>query len=147
MAMFSNKDEKKVLEEISSSTTTISKGTVLEGSVETFGNLRIEGKIIGNIKSKSKVVLSESAVVEGNVYAQNAEIAGEIKGILEVTDTLILKPSAIIQGDITTGKLIVESGATFNGNCKMGSLNNHNKIDLGERPENTAKKPVAEKAA
>lgn len=144
--MFSNKEDKKVLEEISSSTTTISKGTILEGSVETFGNLRVEGKIVGNTKSKSKVVLSESAVVDGNVYAQNAEIAGEIKGILEVTDVLILKPSAVIHGDIITGKLVVESGASFNGNCKMGSMTNKN-IDLGERPENTDKKSVAEKAA
>lgn len=144
--MFNNKEDKKVLEEISSSTTTISKGTVLQGSVETFGNLRIEGKIIGNIKSKSKVVLSDSAVVDGNLVSQNAEIAGEIKGIVEVTEVLILKPSAIIHGDIITGKLVVEAGATFNGNCKMGSQITNKKIELGESAENT-KKSVAEKAA
>jgi cytoskeletal protein CcmA (bactofilin family) len=144
--MFNNKEDKKVLEEISSSTTTISKGTVLQGSVETFGNLRVEGKIVGNIKSKSKVVLSESAVLEGNLVSQNAEIAGEIKGIVEVSDVLVLKPTAIIHGDIITGKLVVESGATFNGNCKMGSQNANKKIEIGEPAENT-KKTVTEKAA
>lgn len=143
--MFNQKEGKKVLEEISSGTTTISKGTVLEGSVETFGNLRIEGKVVGNIKSKSKMVLSESAVVEGNVLAQNAEIAGEIKGIVEVTDVLVLKPTAQIHGDIITGKLVVESGAAFNGNCKMGTpTNNVRKLEISEQ-EKVEKK--TEKAA
>jgi cytoskeletal protein CcmA (bactofilin family) len=145
--MFNNKEDKKVLEEISSSTTTISKGTVLQGSVETFGNLRVEGKIVGNIKSKSKVVLSESAVLDGNLVSQNAEIAGEIKGIVEVSDILVLKPTAIVHGDIITGKLVVESGATFNGNCKMGSQVTNKKIEIGEPAAEITKKAIAEKAA
>ena len=52
--------------------------------------------------------------------AQNAEVAGEVKGTVEISDLLLLKPSAVIHGDIITNKLIVESGATFNGGCKMG---------------------------
>jgi cytoskeletal protein CcmA (bactofilin family) len=56
------------------------KGTTVEGNIETFGNVRIEGKIIGNIKSKSKIALGDSSFVEGNITSQNAEIAGEVKG-------------------------------------------------------------------
>lgn len=115
-----NKEEKKVSEELTNSSNIIGKGTILEGSVETFGNIRIEGKVVGNIKSKSKIALGQSSVVEGNILAQNAEIAGEVKGVIEVTELLILKPSAKIEGDIITNKLIVESGASINGNCKMG---------------------------
>lgn len=118
--MFTNKEEKKVAEEISNSSNNIGKGTVLHGNIETFGNIRIEGKVLGNITSKSKVVLGQSSHVDGNILAQNAEIEGEVKGLLEVTDLLVLKPSAVIHGDITTNKLLVESGATFNGGCKMG---------------------------
>ncbi len=33
---------------------------------------------------------------------------------------LILRPTAVINGDILANKLIVESGASFNGGCKMG---------------------------
>lgn len=131
--MFTNKEEKKVAEEISNSSNNIGKGTVLEGNVETFGNIRIEGKVIGNIKSKSKVVLGQSSHVDGNILAQNAEIEGEVKGTLEVSELLVLKPSAIIHGDIKTNKLVVESGAQFNGGCKMGVT--INEIKIGEKAE------------
>lgn len=118
--MFTSKEDHKVAEQISNSSNIIGKGTNLEGDIETFGNIRIEGKVVGNIKTKSKVVLGQSSRVEGNVLAQNAEVEGELKGNIEITDVLILKPTAVIHGDVISNKLIVESGATFNGGCRMG---------------------------
>ena len=115
-----NKEEKKVADEISNSSNIIGKGTVMDGSLETYGNIRVEGKVIGNVKTKSKVALGQSSRVEGNILAQNAEVAGEVHGTVEVTDLLLLKPTAVVHGDIITNKLIVESGAAFNGSCKMG---------------------------
>ncbi|MEP2669984.1 MAG: polymer-forming cytoskeletal protein [Cyclobacteriaceae bacterium] len=119
--MFTSKEQKKVAEEISNSTNTIGKGTVLEGNIETYGNIRIEGKVIGNIKSKSKIALGNSSQVEGNIIAQNADLEGEVKGKIEISEMLILKATAVVHGDIVTGKLVVEPGAVFNGTCKMGA--------------------------
>jgi len=119
--MFNSKEDHKVAEEISNSSNIIGKGTKLQGDIETFGNIRIEGKIVGNVTTKSKIALGQSSEVEGNILAQNAEVAGEVKGKIEVTDVLILKPTAVIDGDIVTSKLIVETGASFNGGCKMSS--------------------------
>ena len=119
--MFTTKEEKRVAEEISNSSNTIGKGTFLEGNVETYGNIRIEGKVTGNVKSKSKVALGPSSFVQGNVIAQNADLEGEVKGRIEVAELLVLKATAVIHGDIVTGKLVVEPGALFNGSCKMGA--------------------------
>ncbi|MFZ6009664.1 MAG: bactofilin family protein [Bacteroidota bacterium] len=119
--MFTSKEEKRVAEEISNSSNTIGKGTYLEGNVETYGNIRIEGKVTGNVKSKSKVALGPSSHVQGNIIAQNADIEGEVKGKIEISELLVLKSTAVINGDIVTGKLIVETGAVFNGSCKMGA--------------------------
>ena len=65
--MLTTKEQKRVAEEISNSSNVIGKGTVLEGNIETFGNIRIEGKVIGNIKSKSKIALGNSSHVEEHV--------------------------------------------------------------------------------
>ncbi|MEO5601916.1 MAG: polymer-forming cytoskeletal protein [Cyclobacteriaceae bacterium] len=119
--MFTTKEEKRVADEISNSSNTIGKGTFLEGNVETYGNIRIEGKVTGNVKSKSKVALGPSSLVQGNVIAQNADLEGEVKGKIEVAELLVLKATAVIHGDIVTGKLVVEPGAVFNGTCKMGA--------------------------
>ena len=118
--MFNKKEEKKVADDVTNSSNIIGKGTILEGSIETYGNIRIEGKVEGNVKTKSKIALGQSSRVAGNILSQNAEVAGEVKGKVEVSDLLLLKASAVIHGDIITNKLIVESGATFNGSCKMG---------------------------
>lgn len=119
--MLTSKEQKRVAEEISNSSNTIGKGTVLEGNIETYGNIRIEGKVIGNVKSKSKVALGNSSNIQGNIIAQNADIEGEVKGKIEISELLVLKATAIINGDIITGKLVVEPGAVFNGGCKMGA--------------------------
>ena len=133
--MFTSKEEKRVAEEISNSSNTIGKGTFLEGNVETYGNIRIEGKVNGNVKSKSKVALGPSSFVQGNVIAQNADLEGEVKGRIEVAELLVLKATAVIHGDIVTGKLVVEPGAVFNGTCKMGAA--VKEIKIGENGAQT----------
>ncbi len=125
-----NKDDKKVTEELTNSSNTIGKGTTVEGNIETYGNLRIDGKVIGNIITKSKLVLGQTSHVDGNILAQNAEVFGEVKGKIEVSDLLTLKSSSVIHGDILTSKLVVETGAKFNGGCKMGNV--VKEIKLGE---------------
>lgn len=120
--MLTSKEQKRAAEEISNSSNVIGKGTVLEGNIETYGNIRIEGRINGNIKSKSKVALGNGSHVEGNITAQNADIEGEVKGKVDITELLVLKSTAVIHGDIITSKLVVEPGAMFNGSCKMGMV-------------------------
>jgi cytoskeletal protein CcmA (bactofilin family) len=117
--MFSKKDQRITEEELSNLNNIIGKGTTLVGNIESLGNIRIEGRLIGGVKSKTKIALAQSSYVEGNILTQKAEIAGEVRGKIEITELLILKPSAVIRGDIIANKIIVESGAVFNGNCKM----------------------------
>ena len=128
--MFKSGTSKKELEQLGNTSTIIAKSAVLEGNLEIVGNLRLEGKLIGNISCKAKIAMGESSFVQGNITTQNAEIAGKIKGQLEVIDLLILKPSAIIEGDIVAGKIMIEAGAIFNGSCKMGAT--INEINIGE---------------
>lgn len=137
--------KKKELEQISNSSTIVGKGSVMVGNIETFGNLRIEGKVVGNIKTKSKVAVGDSAFVEGSILAQNAEIAGEVKGVIEISEVLVLKSSALIHGDIVTNKLIIEAGATFNGLCKMGAV--IKEINIGEDEQAAGPKAAKERTA
>lgn len=122
-------------EELSNARNIIGKGTTLKGDLETFGNIRIEGKIVGNIKTKSKLIIGHSSHVEGNIIAQNADIEGHVIGNIDVSEVLTLKATALINGDITTNKLIVESGATFNGASKMGAQ--IKEIMIGEDEDST----------
>lgn len=124
-----NKSEQNLPDQNSSSTI-IGKGSLFEGNVETAGNLRVEGKLKGTIKTKAKIALGESSLVDGDIIARNAEIEGEVKGKVRVSEVLILGPRSVVHGDIITDKLIVKDGATFNGGCTMGKASKE--ILLGE---------------
>ena len=129
MAMFgnnnnNNKDmakDNKPAESNNNSETRIGKGATLYGDIETAGNIRLDGKVVGNIRSKSRVVLGESAQLKGNLVAQNAEVFGEIDGRVEIVDILTLKTSSNVKGDVVCNKFVTESGANFNGKCQMGN--------------------------
>jgi len=94
------------------------------------------------LRTKAKVACGESSVVEGNIYAQNAEIAGTVTGHVEASELLIVKASAKIKGDIMAAKLIIESGANFNGSCKMiGEIKQNSSAQLNGNFESASKQP------
>jgi cytoskeletal protein CcmA (bactofilin family) len=105
----------------SSSITTISEGAIVDGQIKIEGDIRIDGLIKGSVTSKGKVLMSKSGKVDGDIICQNAEISGHVSGKLKVADVLMLKGNALVDGDINTGKLVIESGVKFNGNCSMGA--------------------------
>ena len=106
----------------------ISEGTSIEGEINSDCDIRIDGTLKGVIRSKAKVVIGATGRVEGNIYCQSADILGNLSGTIDVEDILFLKNTAFIKGDIITGKLIVESGAVFEGNCKMKNAEEATKI-------------------
>jgi cytoskeletal protein CcmA (bactofilin family) len=100
----------------------IGAGTVIDGEIKSNGDIRIDGIIRGSVTSKAKVVVGSTGTVEGDVFCQNADISGVVKGKTTVAEMLFLKSAARINGDIQTGKLVVEVGASFTGNCSMGPV-------------------------
>lgn len=120
----------------------IGAGTMIEGEIKSNGDIRIDGTIRGSVTSKAKVVVGATGVVEGDIFCQNADISGSVKGKSTVSEMLFLKSQARINGDILTGKLVVEVGASFTGNCSMGPVIKD--IKHGDR---TGEKQLAEKTA
>ncbi len=98
----------------------IAEGTLFEGTMQAESDVRVSGRIVGKLKVKGRAVIAPEGVIEGEVVATNATIAGTVKGDLIVTERLMLATSARVEGSIKTGRLIVEEGAIFNGECQMG---------------------------
>lgn len=120
--MFSGKENRKQHEEVTNASNFLGKGTIIKGQIQSIGNIRVEGKVIGDIKTKAKLAMGDASFLEGNIQAQNADIAGVVKGKIEVVELLTLKSTAQVEGEIVASKLAVEPGATFNGTSKMGSF-------------------------
>lgn len=124
--MFGNKktpgaDTSVGLSSNSSAINTLVEGTNIEGQITASSDLRIDGYITGNIRCEGKLIIGPTGKIDGTVYCQNAVIEGNFKGELTVNDILDVRESASVQGEIKTAKLLVQNGASFNGNCDMGT--------------------------
>jgi len=121
--MFANSkntdDVKSTTAQSSGGLNALVKGTSIEGTIKCESDIRIDGTIKGDLICKAKVIIGPTGFVEGEITCQNAVVEGTIKGILTVTDLLNIRETAEIDGTISTGKLIVQSGAKFNVACKM----------------------------
>ena len=120
--LMSRKNMSKNVEIEGSTRNHVAGGTKITGDIETNGDFRIDGELIGTITSTGKVVIGETGKVEGEINCQNSNISGSLKGKISVKELLSLQASATINGDIETGKLSIEPGANFTGNCSMGAV-------------------------
>lgn len=97
----------------------IAAGSSFLGDIITSGDCRIDGHVKGNIKSKAKVIIGEVGSIEGDITCQSIEIEGKVNANLNVGELLSLKSTAVLVGNIIAGKISIEPGANFTGNCKM----------------------------
>ena len=97
----------------------IGKGTVIKGDVESSGDIRVDGQLIGSLKSNGKIVVGQTGVVEGDIVCKQADISGVVKGILNCEELTTLKSTSKVEIDMNTKQLCIEVGAIFTGKCQM----------------------------
>ena len=114
----------KILEKNSyDSINSIGKGSVLDGSINSPGDIRVDGVVKGALVAGGRLVLGQSGKIEGDVQCGSAVISGELKANISSKELLILKETAKLYGDIKTEKISIEPGAMFSGRCEMGLPN------------------------
>jgi len=100
--------------------------------------LTFDGKIDGEIQTDGVLNLGDSAVVNGNINAQNVVVRGKINGNIVAKEKIDIKTKAELFGDIRASKLSVEEGVTFVGKTEV----NPNKISpTAARPGEAPKAP------
>jgi cytoskeletal protein CcmA (bactofilin family) len=110
-------------EQETSSINIIGLGTIITGDIVSNGDIRIDGGLTGNLKTKGKIVIGETGRVKGEIKCKNSDVAGEIEGKTYVAELLTLKSTSRIFGDIHAAKLAIEPGCKFTGFCNMSGSN------------------------
>ena len=129
--MFNSKTKSSASETPTGSTTIIWSGTTITGDIDSTGDIRIDGTLIGNISGKAKILLGADGVIEGSIKGRQADVMGKITGQVDIKEILQLRGKCIVDGDIYAGKLEVEPTATFNGRCHMGANVVELNVELG----------------
>ena len=128
-------------EEVSDSTTYVTKGARINGNLFTDGSLDILGTIEGDVNCYGKLIISgviNGKVSAGEIYANAAKINGEVVsagsvkiGVGSVIVGDVEAQSAVIAGAINgdldvKGPVIVDSTAIIMGNIKSRSVQINN---------------------
>ena len=91
-----------------------------KGEMNVKGTLRVDGNIEGFLNADC-VILSESALVKGDIAAQKIIIGGKVEGNLRARELVEIQSKGKVLGEIFTAKLSVTEGAEFNGKIQMKS--------------------------
>ena len=94
----------------------ISADIVLHGALETTGDIHLDGRVEGNVRSAGLVV-GDEAVIQGEVVADDVTVRGCIRGRLRARKVLLCA-GARVEGDVLYGTFVAEAGARFEGTCR-----------------------------
>lgn len=100
----------------------IAEGSQIDGNFRFDDGLRIDGALVGNISGNpdlaSILVISETAMVTGEIQADHIIINGTVKGPVHARVMLELQPKAHIQGDVHYTALEMHQGAIIAGQLR-----------------------------
>ena len=104
--------------------TIIAGNCVLDSNLKADGNIKIFGKIDGDVTVNGNVLIGETGVVLGKVTAHNLILEGTIEGNVMCENSLKLSSSAKLNGDAHVKNFSSEEGCLFAGKCIMEEMEN-----------------------
>ncbi len=99
--------------------TIIGKDTVITGTLEVKGALRVDGSVKGKVICSDCVTIGATGKVDAEIEADSAIVAGHMIGNVTTTDKIELQTNCEMEGDLRTKSLLIEEGAVFCGACNM----------------------------
>lgn len=120
--------------------------SILKGEIIATHDIRFDGDFDGKISSKGRIIIGEAAKINGEVICSNLDVWGSFEGSLYVKDTLALKSGCSVKGSLRAAKLVVELGSVLDGDSKMITEEDFNKICSENEFLRPAEKPVEKKA-
>ncbi len=99
--------------------TVVGASVKLKGNLKSEGNIKVAGKLNGEIKTKENVFIEKEATIDGKIVAKNVTISGTVNGNVDTTEKLEITESGKVFGDISTHILNIKSGGIFTGKSAM----------------------------
>jgi cytoskeletal protein CcmA (bactofilin family) len=124
----------------------VGNGTMLTGEATFKGMLRVDGHLSGRVSSQDgTLIVSSNGQVDANVEVAVAQIYGTVNGDVIASKRIEMGRVARVTGNIQTPALVIESGAIFEGSCRMTHLKeaqDKRRDDEGQRASYTSSAPL-----
>jgi len=100
-------------------TTIIDANTVVDGTLSTSHDIRVEGRVTGTLLCNGVVHIAEGAEVDATVEAAGIVVSGTLSGEIACHGRLEIRSTGTVRGRVETGRLIVVEGAVYEGQLRM----------------------------
>jgi cytoskeletal protein CcmA (bactofilin family) len=107
------------MENNSTTQSVIAADVEITGTVKSSGNVRIDGKLDGELNCEGDATIGKEAKIKGNLSVSSVTIEGTVNGNIAARDRIEMKSSARVTGDIRSKRLSVEDGVTFIGKSEV----------------------------
>jgi len=98
----------------------IGRSVSIRGDVQGDEDLYIEGKVDGRISLASHhLIIGPNGQIRGEVGARQVTVVGSVEGNITATERVEVCDSGVVDGDITSPRLLIQEGASFNGSITM----------------------------
>ncbi|MBI4054341.1 MAG: polymer-forming cytoskeletal protein [Candidatus Doudnabacteria bacterium] len=114
-----NKNDPTIQDETLVAETIVGHSVRIEGDFVSDGDIKIDGTVVGKVKTSKNLFVGPAAKIEADVEAGSATVAGTIAGNVKVSGLLVILQSGNVSGDVACEQLAIEEGAFFNGKCTM----------------------------
>jgi len=141
--MLSGKSNQKLNVGSGELNTIIGANSVIEGKLDIQNSIRINGKVLGEVKTTGVLTVGNQGYIEGSIKANSVIIGGKVKGTITASSKVALESSSVFIGDLKTPSLAISEGAVFDGNCIM----DENQIKKDEKKEEEKKIQENKKAS
>jgi len=99
--------------------TIIGKATHINGTVDSAGVLRVDGKIEGELIHRGDLIVGENGVIDASVHVRHVTIAGQVHGNIDAEGKVEIVATGQVVGDVKSAGLIIADGAVFIGRSEM----------------------------
>ena len=95
--------------------TILDHGITLVGDIVSEENIRVRGRVEGNVATSGSVVIEPRGIVLGEVTAENLILEGSLEGRATVARKFELRPGGRMRGDIRAAVVAIAEEAFLQG--------------------------------
>lgn len=101
-------------------TALLGHGTFFEGKLHFEGQLRIDGRFKGAIRTDGVLVLGEGSEVDAQISAASVIVrGGKTRGNIRASRSIELYVPAKVTGDLAAPEIFMDRGVEFSGQCSI----------------------------
>ena len=97
----------------------LDQGSEFLGELRFRHTFRVDGHVRGKIVSDNTLIVGETGRVEADIDCGVVSIRGTVVGHVRGRQRIEVLAGARVQGSLEAPKLLIEDGASFQGDCDM----------------------------